>query len=184
MTVGFLFIFVNFILNAHTAVLDQVSHSVLSDSLCPHRLCCPQRFSLHGILQERIMDWAIFPTQGLNLGTSHCRRILHCLSHQRRPGFLLFFFSFIFISWRLITSQHCSGFCHTLTWISHGVTCIPHPNPPSRPWTSQYVMVNRVLFALPLLWFPCLCSREILWCALWILVDSHRLFLHIKWMLI
>ena len=38
---------------------------------------------------------------------------------------------FFFISWRLITSQHCSGFCHTLTWISHGVTCIPHPNPPS-----------------------------------------------------
>ena len=31
------------------------------------------------------------------------------------------FFSFIFISWRLITSQYFSGFCHTLTWISHGV---------------------------------------------------------------
>ena len=30
------------------------------------------------------------------------------------PGFL-FFFSFIFISWRLITLQYCSGFCHTLT---------------------------------------------------------------------
>ena len=29
--------------------------------------------------------------------------------------FLFLFFSFIFISWRLITSQHCSGFCHTLT---------------------------------------------------------------------
>ena len=41
------------------------------------------------------------------------------------------FFSFIFISWRLITSQYCSGFCHTLTWISHGFTCIPHPDPPS-----------------------------------------------------
>ena len=38
-----------------------------------------------------------------------------------------FFFPFIFISWRLITSQHCSGFCQTLTWISHGDTCIPHP---------------------------------------------------------
>ena len=33
----------------------------------------------------------------------------------------LFFFSFIFISWRLITLQYCSGFCHTLTWISHGL---------------------------------------------------------------
>ena len=41
------------------------------------------------------------------------------------------FFSFIFISWRLITLQHCSGFCHTLTWISHGLTCTLHPDPPS-----------------------------------------------------
>ena len=37
---------------------------------------------------------------------------------------------FIFISWRLITLQYCSGFCHTLTWISHGFTCVPHPDPP------------------------------------------------------
>ena len=28
-----------------------------------------------------------------------------------------FFFPFIFISWRLITLQYCSVFCHTLTWI-------------------------------------------------------------------
>ena len=33
----------------------------------------------------------------------------------------LLFFSFIFISWRLISSQYFSGFCHILTWISHGV---------------------------------------------------------------
>ena len=50
---------------------------------------------------------------------------LHCAKA------FFFFFSFIFISWRLITSQHFRGFCHTLTWISHGVTCIPHPDPPS-----------------------------------------------------
>ena len=43
----------------------------------------------------------------------------------------LFFFPIIFISWRLITLQYCSGFCHTLTWISHGFTCVPHPEPPS-----------------------------------------------------
>ena len=29
--------------------------------------------------------------------------------------FLFFFFSFIFISWRLTTLQYCSGICHTLT---------------------------------------------------------------------
>ena len=44
----------------------------------------------------------------------------------------LFIFPFIFISWRLITLQYCSGFCHTLTWISHGFTCVPHPDPLSR----------------------------------------------------
>ena len=42
-----------------------------------------------------------------------------------------FFPPFIFISWRLITLQYCSGFCHTLTWISHGFTCVPHPDLPS-----------------------------------------------------
>ena len=66
----------------------------------------------HSLLQE------IFTTQGLNPGLLHSRRIL-------------FFFWFIFISWRLITLQYCSGFCHTLTWISHGFTCVPHPDPPS-----------------------------------------------------
>ena len=45
--------------------------------------------------------------------------------------YLFIYFSFIFISWRLITLQYCSGFCHTLTWISHGFTCIHHPDPPS-----------------------------------------------------
>ena len=47
-----------------------------------------------------------------------------------RSHLYLSFFPFIFISWRLITLQYCSGFCHTLTWISHGFTCVPHPNHP------------------------------------------------------
>ena len=52
---------------------------------------------------------------------------------------LWFFFSFIFISWRLITLQYCNGFCHTLTWISYGFTRVPHPDPrshlPLHPWS-------------------------------------------------
>ena len=43
----------------------------------------------------------------------------------------IFSFSFICISWRLITLQYCSGFCHTLTWVSHVFTCVPHSEPPS-----------------------------------------------------
>ena len=43
-----------------------------------------------------------------------------------------FFFSHLFFfNWRLITLQYCSGFCHILTWISHGCACVPHPEPPS-----------------------------------------------------
>ena len=34
-----------------------------------------------------------------------------CLTHPKSFSF----FPFIFISWRLITLQYCSGFCHTLT---------------------------------------------------------------------
>ena len=36
-------------------------------------------------------------------------------------SFLSFFLTLkiFLISWRLITLQYCSGFCHTLTWISH-----------------------------------------------------------------
>ena len=50
-----------------------------------------------------------------------------------------FSFLFFFISWRLITLQYYSGFCHTLTWISRGYTCIPHPDPvPIPPPTSLY----------------------------------------------
>ena len=62
--------------------------------------------------------------------------VFNMLGHSRRTdlGFFFFifaFFSFILISWRLITLQCCSGFCHTLTWIIHGFTCVPHPDPPS-----------------------------------------------------
>ena len=35
---------------------------------------------------------------------------------------------FAYFNWRL-TLQHCSGFCCTLTWISHGCECVPRPEP-------------------------------------------------------
>ena len=47
------------------------------------------------------------------------------------------FFFLIFISWRLITLQYCSGFCHTQTRISHGYTCIPHPDTHSHQRTAS-----------------------------------------------
>ena len=56
--------------------------------------------------------------------------------------FLILFF---FISWRLITLQYCSGFCHTLTWISHGFTCVPHPHPTSHLPLHPYFKSSQLL---------------------------------------
>ena len=47
---------------------------------------------------------------------------------------VLFFFNF---NWKLITLQYCSGFCRTLTWISHRCTCVPIPNPLPLPSPSH-----------------------------------------------
>ena len=51
--------------------------------------CSQSGSSVHGIPQARILEWVpipfsrgIFPTQGLNPGLLHCRRILYHLSHQ------------------------------------------------------------------------------------------------------
>ena len=54
----------------------------------------------------------------------------------------------------------CSGFCHTLKWISHGFTCAPHPNPPSHlplrliplglpsaPWLAILLCTGKYHFA-------------------------------------
>ena len=58
---------------------------------CP-TLCDPIDYTVHGILQARILEWAafpfsrqIFPTQGSNPGLPHCRQILYHLSHKGSP---------------------------------------------------------------------------------------------------
>ena len=63
-----------------------------------HGLCSSPGSSVHGILQQEYLSGlprsspGDLPTQGLNL----------CFLHYRQ---ILFFFPFIFISWRLITLQ-------------------------------------------------------------------------------
>ena len=79
-----------------------------------------------------------------------------------------FFFPFIFISWRLITLQHCSCFGHTLTWISHGFTCVPHLNPPSRlPKSVLYICVSFTVLhtglSLPSFKIPYICISILYW---------------------
>ena len=62
--------------------------------LCP-TLWDPMDYTVHGILQARILEWVafpssrgIFPTQGSNPGLLHCRWILYQLSHQGSPKIL------------------------------------------------------------------------------------------------
>ena len=54
---------------------------------CP-TLHDPMDYTVHGLLQARILEWedfpfsgGIFPTQGSSPGLPHCRRILYQLSH-------------------------------------------------------------------------------------------------------
>ena len=66
---------------------------------------------------------------------------------------------FFFITWRLITLQYCSGFCHTLTWISHGFTCVPHPDPPSQ------LPLHPIPLALPSAPGPSSCLMHPTWAS-------------------
>ena len=79
------------------------------------------------------------------MGSSHARdqtyvpctgrqTLCHWAAREAQAGFAnspLSRDSFLFFNWSLITLQCCSGFCHTLTWISSGCTCVPHPEPSS-----------------------------------------------------
>ena len=38
-----------------------------------------------------------------------------------------YYYKFIYLNWSLITILY--WFCHTSTWIGHGYTCVPHPEP-------------------------------------------------------
>ena len=65
----------------------RVAHS------CP-TFCDPMDYTVHGILQARILEGVafpfsgIFPTRGSDPGLPHCRQILYQLSHKRSPRVL------------------------------------------------------------------------------------------------
>ena len=61
---------------------ESESRSVVSNSATPD-------YTVHGILQARILEWVAvpfsgyLPSQGSKPGLWHCRQILNQLSHQR-----------------------------------------------------------------------------------------------------
>ena len=65
---------------------ESESYSVVSDSLRPHELYRPWNSpGQHTGVGSLSLLQGIFPTQGLNPGLPHCRRILYQLSHQGSP---------------------------------------------------------------------------------------------------
>ena len=74
-----------------------------------------------------------------------------------------FIFPFIFISWKLITLQYCSGFCHTLTcfdmylpWIymcSPSRSPLPPPSPSHPSGSSQCTSPEHLSHASSLGWW-------------------------------
>ena len=104
------------------------------------------------VLEHKLSWWSIMSSEyktaacpePLDLGSEHAPVYPHpqintfpywsqCIKLGRVGGF---FFKkkklCTYFNWRLITLQYCSGFCHTLAWISHGCTCVPQPETPSR----------------------------------------------------
>ena len=77
---------------------ESVSCSVMSDSFVTLMDCSPPGFSVHGILQARILECVAISFSrgsslpGSNSGFLHCRQFLYQLSQS----FLFFFISFFF----------------------------------------------------------------------------------------
>ena len=68
---------------------ESENHSVVSDSLRPHRLWSPWNSpgQITGVGNLSLLQ-RIFPTQGSNPGLLHCRRILYQLSPKGSPWIL------------------------------------------------------------------------------------------------
>ena len=108
--------------NVCVCVWQLLSHVRLF--VIPWAVACQAPLSMGFSRQEYWSGWPFpfpgdLPDPAIKLGSHIVGRFF----------FLLFIY--LFISWRLITLQYCSGFCHTLKWISHGFTCVPHTDPPS-----------------------------------------------------
>ena len=104
----------------HISIESRISSNFLI--LCRPLVPCPQSLPASGSFPIS----QLFALGGQIIGAS-----TSVFPLKIRVDFL-YFFPFIFISWRLITLQYCSGFCHALTWISHEFTSAPHPDPTSR----------------------------------------------------
>ena len=109
----------------------------------------PLQYSCLGSSKDRSAWWAAVP------GVTKSRTRL--IGQRSRVFSTAFFLKLINFNWRLITLHYCSGFCHILTWISHGCTCFPYPEPPSHipPHSAQlYVLAGLRILKPGIHFFP------------------------------
>ena len=71
--------------------------------------------ALASVLPMNIQYW--FPLEWTGLISWQSKELSRDFSNT---AFHFFLFK-IYFNWRLITLQYCGGFCHTFTWISHGL---------------------------------------------------------------
>ena len=90
------FLSITVLFNRPPALSQTVKVKLKASPLCP-TLCDPMVYTVHGMLQSRILEWVafpfsrgVFPTQGSNPGLPHCRQILYQLSHQGSPSQTIF----------------------------------------------------------------------------------------------
>ena len=89
---------------------------------CP-TLCDPLDHTVHGILQDRILEWVANPFSRVS---SQPRDWIHISCIAGRFFLLL-----------LLLLFYCSRFWHPLKWNSHGFTCVPHPAEAWSWWKTE-----------------------------------------------
>ena len=94
---------------ANLKKMKRESHSVVSDSLQPHRLYSPwdSPGQNTGVGSLSLLQ-GIFPIQGSNPGVPHCRWILYQLSHKGSPR-ILECVAYPFLQWIFPTQELNQG---------------------------------------------------------------------------
>ena len=107
-----------------------------------------QRVRHNCVIEQLLPSFSTFKDQVITLSFTGYFRII--------PLFYFYFLNkFIYFNWRLITLQYFSGFCHPLAWISHGCTCVPHPERPTLlppQHVSNLYFICKINFPFPDNW--------------------------------
>ena len=121
-------------------------------------LCNPMHYTVHGILQVRILEWVtfafsrgIFPTQGSNPGLPRCKWILYQLSHKGSPR-ILEWVAYPFSRGIFPTQESNQGLLYCRRILYHMRYQGSPRNPIGSSLNSTSPRMNFFLFALAGLW--------------------------------